>query len=135
MHRIWSDKFMESKTHISQENVRTITLFCLKILCVLTHLCAEVNIIIQKINISAPTPKMALHENLGAPYPWIVIFLHGPQKIIQGYLDPWITRNIHLCLCVFLDFQLHLLCQNQNFANYLRKLSQILSNADILSFF
>ena len=36
MHQIWSDKFMESKTHISQENVGTMTLSCLltmKILC------------------------------------------------------------------------------------------------------
>ena len=39
----------------------------------------EVNIS-PKINISSQTPKMALHETPGTPCPWIVIFLHGPQK-------------------------------------------------------
>ena len=29
MHQIWSDKFIKSQTHISQENVRTNTLSCL----------------------------------------------------------------------------------------------------------
>ena len=40
----------------------------------------EVNIS-PKMNISAHTPKMALHENPAPPGSWIVIFLHGPQKM------------------------------------------------------
>ena len=40
---------------------------------------SEVNIS-PKMNISAHTPKMALHENPAPPGSWIVIFLHGPQK-------------------------------------------------------
>ena len=40
---------------------------------------AEVNIS-PKLNISAHTPKMALHENPAPPGSWIVIFLHGPKK-------------------------------------------------------
>ena len=40
---------------------------------------SEVNIS-PKMNISAHTPKMALHENPAPPGSWIVIFLHGPKK-------------------------------------------------------
>ena len=42
MHQIWSDKFMESSTHISQENVGTNTLSCLltmRMLCLFDPFC------------------------------------------------------------------------------------------------
>ena len=35
---------------------------------------------LRKTNISSWTPKMALHENPGAPGSWPVIFLHEAQK-------------------------------------------------------
>ena len=44
----------------------------------------EVNIS-PKINISAHTPKMALHENPAPPGSWIVIFLHGTPKKASFY--------------------------------------------------
>ena len=37
-------------------------------------------IFLWKTNISSRTPKMALHENPGAPGSWPVIFLHEAQK-------------------------------------------------------
>ena len=37
-------------------------------------------IFLRKTNISSRTPKMALHENPGAPGSWPVIFLHEAQK-------------------------------------------------------
>ena len=82
MYQIWSDKFMESWTHISQENVRMNTLSCLltmRMLCLFDPFC--------------------------------------------------------IFLTIFCTFSCAFLWQNLNFANYLRKLSKILSKADISAFF